>query len=169
MADNTFGDSDNPWGNDPAGGGTDQPQIPQDQQAPQDPFPPATSDPVIFSPSMPPIPVPPPPPTMAPPGVGTYYGNQTGYGVSGPSNDGMAIASMVVGILGLVGFCLWFIAGILDVIAIVLGGVSLARIKNSNGYLGGKGFAIAGLTCGIIGIILIILFFVFAFALNTNF
>lgn len=153
MVDNGFGNNENPWDNDPSKAQEDGPT------APQIPMPPMPMEAAI--------PVPPPPPS-SPPGVGTYYGNQVGYGVSGPSNDGMAIASMVVGILGLVSFCFWFISIILDIIAIVLAGVSMARISKSNGYLGGKGFAITGLVCGILGIIATVLFWVSVLTIGNN-
>ena len=56
-------------------------------------------------------------------------------------SKGFSIASMVLGIVSLVLVCIP--AGI---VAIILGGVSLATKK------GGRGMAIAGLVCAIIGI-----------------
>ena len=63
---------------------------------------------------------------------------------------GKAIASMVLGICAVVfGCCLWAWLGIvLGIIAIVLGALVL---KNKEA---GKGFAIAGLVCGIVGAVL---------------
>lgn len=63
-----------------------------------------------------------------------------------PKSKGLAIASMVCGICGLV-FCWtsWF-AFILDVCAIVFGIVALVKIKK--GEADGKGMAIAGIVCG---------------------
>lgn len=64
--------------------------------------------------------------------------------------SGMAIASMVIGILGLVGG--WMCCGvILPVLAIVFGHISLGRIQKSSGRLTGKNMAIAGLTMGYVG------------------
>lgn len=68
---------------------------------------------------------------------------------------GMAIASMVLGILALVlSCCLPGINLLLALIGVILGGVSLA------GHKGGRGMAIAGVVCSIITLIptLIVLF-----------
>lgn len=63
---------------------------------------------------------------------------------------GLAIASMVCGIVGL------FIFGIvLGILAIIFGAISIGKIKRSGGYLRGKGMAVAGLVLGIVGIALL--------------
>lgn len=72
------------------------------------------------------------------------------YNGSMPTPDGpkgKAIASMVLGICAVVfGCCIWAWLGlILGVIAIALGAIVL---KNKEA---GRGFAIAGLVCGIVG------------------
>lgn len=65
-----------------------------------------------------------------------------------PQKKGMAIASMVLGILALVlSCCVPYLPVLLALIAVILGGISLAKKQ------GGKGMAIAGLVCGIIGLI----------------
>ena len=53
--------------------------------------------------------------------------------------SGMAIAAMVLGILGI------FTCGLTAIPAIILGIVSLVRIEKSGGSLTGRGFAIAGI------------------------
>lgn len=65
-----------------------------------------------------------------------------------PQNQpkGLAIASMVLGIVAIVLFCIPYVCIPAGIVAIILGGVSLATKK------GGKGMAIAGLVCAIIGI-----------------
>lgn len=61
---------------------------------------------------------------------------------------GMGIASMVLGICSLVlSCCLPYVPFFLALVAVILGGVTLAKKK------GGKGMAIAGLVCGIIALI----------------
>ena len=55
-----------------------------------------------------------------------------------PKTSGLAIASLVMGILG---FC----TGITSVVGLILGTMALLKISNSQGKLGGKGLAIAGL------------------------
>jgi hypothetical protein len=67
-----------------------------------------------------------------------------------PVTSGMAIASMVLGILGLVGG--WMCCGVVfPVLALVFGHLSLSQIQKSSGRLTGKNMAIAGLTMGYVG------------------
>jgi len=66
-----------------------------------------------------------------------------GYGYpAAPKTDGMAIASMVCSLAGLVACC------IPSVVGLILGLVSLSRIKKSQGALGGRGMAITGVVVG---------------------
>lgn len=63
-------------------------------------------------------------------------------------SSGMAIASMVLGIVALVfSCCLWFISVPCAIVAVILAAVSL------KGNKGGKGMAVAGLVCAIISLI----------------
>ena len=73
-------------------------------------------------------------------------------------SNGMAIASMVCGILSLVLCCGMWISWILSAVAIILGAVSLAKKK------GGSGMAIAGIVTGVFGLLFSILFTVILFA-----
>jgi hypothetical protein len=67
----------------------------------------------------------------------------------------MAITSLVLGILAFPGICFYWIPGLaLGITAIVLGRISVGRIRNSNGYLGGSGLAQAGWICGAIATLL---------------
>lgn len=83
---------------------------------------------------------------------GNQYGQQPGYGpyagypqpYQQPGN-GLAIASLVCGIVGLLIF--WII---LSPLAIIFGGVGLSKANKGAKY---KGLAIAGLVLGIVGII----------------
>lgn len=63
-------------------------------------------------------------------------------------SKGLSIASMVLGIIALVLFCIPYVCIPCGLIGIILGGVSLAKKQ------GGKGMAIAGLVCSIIAIII---------------
>ena len=65
---------------------------------------------------------------------------------------GMAVASLVLGIISL-GFNVLFVPTIL---AIVFGFVALGQIKN-NINLTGRGMAVAGIICGIIGALIVII------------
>lgn len=87
------------------------------------------------------------------------------YNGSVPTPDGpkgKAIASMVLGICAVVGgCCIWSWLGlILGVIAVVLGALVL---KNKEA---GKGFAIAGLVCGIVGVVWSIVALIIVLALG---
>lgn len=59
-----------------------------------------------------------------------------------PKTCGMAVASMVCGILG------FFTLGLTGVAAVILGFLGLSKIKQSGGALEGRGMAIAGLVTG---------------------
>lgn len=82
-----------------------------------------------------------------PQGGGPQYG-QPGYGYPVPQQqpgNGLAIAGMVCGIVGLLVF--WII---LSPLAIIFGGVGWNRANNGAKY---KGMAIAGVVLGIVGIV----------------
>ena len=67
----------------------------------------------------------------------------------GPKTSGLAIASMVTGILAIVpGCCCGFLGIPLSIVALVMGIISIQQINNSGGQIGGKGMAIAGTICG---------------------
>jgi hypothetical protein len=79
---------------------------------------------------------------------------------------GLATAAMVLGIVGLVfslAGCTWFLGIPLDILAIVFGAVGLAKVKSGQGS--GETMAKAGLICGIIGIVVVIAWFVIAFTI----
>ncbi|GAA1797037.1 hypothetical protein GCM10009795_048100 [Nocardioides hankookensis] len=91
------------------------------------------------------------------------YG-QPGYGQPGypyvsptPPTDGLALGSMITGIAALVLSCLYGIGLLASPVAMVLGKVSMNRIKRSQGQLGGRGMALTGFILGIIGTVLLVL------------
>jgi hypothetical protein len=67
--------------------------------------------------------------------------------------NGLSVASLVLGILSIFLFCTY---GVVAILAIVFGHVSLSQIKRSQGTQSGRGMAIAGLVCGYIGLALVI-------------
>lgn len=67
-------------------------------------------------------------------------------GVASGGNSGLAIASLVLGIISL---CTGLFGGIP---AVICGHMALNRINQSNGAIGGRGMAIAGLILGYIAI-----------------
>jgi uncharacterized protein DUF4190 len=74
-----------------------------------------------------------------------------------PPNEGLAVASMVVGIVSMVLACGYGIGLLGSPVAMVLGRVSMKRIDRSQGQLGGRGMAQAGFILGIIGTVLLVL------------
>ena len=66
-----------------------------------------------------------------------------------PPTNGMAVASMVLGILGMVGM-IWIVSPIL---ALVFGYISKGQIDRSGGVQEGRGYAIAGIVLGWVGIV----------------
>ena len=63
-------------------------------------------------------------------------------------SSGLAVASLVLGILGILGFGLF-----LGLPAAICGHIALAKIKRSQGTLSGKGLAIAGLAIGYVSVV----------------
>ena len=70
--------------------------------------------------------------------------------------SGLAIASLVLGLVSLTGFCCC--AGIVPaILAIVFGHVAASQIRRSEGRLNGMGMAVAGLVIGYASVALQIL------------
>ena len=61
-----------------------------------------------------------------------------------PKTSGMAIASLVCGIV--------WVYGVTSVLAIVFGAIARKNIRESNGWVTGGGMATAGLVLGIVGV-----------------
>jgi Domain of unknown function (DUF4190) len=85
--------------------------------------------------------VPPPPVAYAP----------VGAGYARPRTDGLAIGSLITGIVSLV--CFWpFCLGILlGPAAAIMGFISRQRVAASGGSVGGAGLAMAGMIVGVVG------------------
>jgi hypothetical protein len=82
-----------------------------------------------------------------------------------PPTNGMAVASMVLGILGMVGM-IWIIS---PVLALVFGYLSKGQIDRSGGAQEGRGYAIAGIVLGWVGIVWGILMAVWMWWAFTHF
>jgi hypothetical protein len=98
-------------------------------------------------------------PSYQQPGYQPYGGPgylPPGY-VTAPQNEGMAVASMVIGIVSLVLACGYGIGLLGAPVALVMGRVSMKRIDASGGQLGGRGMAQAGFILGIVGSVLLVL------------
>ncbi|NKI45459.1 DUF4190 domain-containing protein [Streptomyces sp. LD120] len=93
----------------------------------------------------------PPAPYGMPPYTGTPY-PPSPYGWNGsvpmPSN-GMGVASLVTGIVSAAGFCMWPVALLLGVMAIVFGTVQRGKVSRGEATNGGQ--ALAGIICGSVG------------------
>ncbi|MGX1272665.1 DUF4190 domain-containing protein [Streptomyces phaeoluteigriseus] len=82
-------------------------------------------------------------------GAPAYYGWAAPQ--PGPSN-GMGMAAMILGIVSAVGFCLWPVAIITGVLALVFG--LIGRAKANRGEAANPGQALAGIICGAAGMVL---------------
>jgi hypothetical protein len=71
-----------------------------------------------------------------------------------PKNSGLAIGSLVLGIIALV-LSVICIGPLFAIPAVILGHKALSQIKRSGGAIEGHGFAVGGLVTGYIGIALI--------------
>jgi hypothetical protein len=77
-----------------------------------------------------------------------------------PTRNGMAIAALVLGILGIVLFFIPFVGMIPGILGIVFGAVALRAVKRGGA---GRGMAIAGLVCGAIGTVICLIWTVYVF------
>lgn len=95
-----------------------------------------------------------------------------GYNIPGyggqmpPQTSAMAVTALVLGIVGLLGFC--FCYGILGLPGLILGIIAMKEIKASNGAKTGHGMALAGSITGGIGLALGVLMFVAFLALQMS-
>ena len=60
--------------------------------------------------------------------------------------EGLAVASLVVSCVGVLGLCAWWIGGLLGVVGAILGHVARRRIRGTG--TGGAGLALAGIIVG---------------------
>ena len=99
----------------------------------------------------------PPPGGYGPPpmGGGGFPPPAMGYGPpQGGSTSGLAIASMITGIISPLACCCQPVSGPLAICALTMGIISLTKIRASHGNLRGGGMAIAGIVLGSIGILM---------------
>ena len=133
---------------------------PQPTPAPEPPRAPTYSPPPA-APSFSPPPAAPygtGPAQFAPPSPAGYpAGGYNPYGLSSglPSTQGMSVASLVLGIIGiLTSFC--FVGGPLGLLGLPLGLVSMSKIKKGEADPSSRGLALAGVICSSIAIALVI-------------
>lgn len=76
-----------------------------------------------------------------------------GYGYAAPRTDGLAIASLIIGIVSLV--CSFMCLGVvLGPTAAIMGFISRQRVSTSGGAIGGGTMALIGLILGVVGFVL---------------
>ncbi len=71
-------------------------------------------------------------------------------------SKGLSIASMVLGIISVVLFCIWYISIPCAILAIIFGIVGMKK--------GGKGMGIAGLVLGIVAVAILVIIYLLAVA-----
>ncbi|MEO5714098.1 MAG: DUF4190 domain-containing protein [Luteolibacter sp.] len=76
--------------------------------------------------------------------------------------NGLAKASMILGIVGLLSSFLICPSILLVIPSLIMGIIGLGRAKKSNGLMGGRGEAIAGITCSSLGLVVMLAFTLFA-------
>ncbi|MCM2411384.1 DUF4190 domain-containing protein [Streptomyces sp. RKAG290] len=108
-------------------------------------------------------------PAPQPPQYGGYPGypgyGQNGWGGPQPAN-GLGIASMVLGIIAVAGFCMYGLGIILGVLALIFGLIGRGRV--SRGEADNGGVALAGIILGSIGIVVSAAFLGFFIWAVTN-
>lgn len=100
------------------------------------------------------------------PNYANYMQNQYGggvYAVPQRAPEGMATASLVMGILSIVSLITVYLPPIFGILGIIFG-----CIHKSKHYPNGNGKANAGIICSVIGLILIIALIAFSVSLVTN-
>lgn len=75
-----------------------------------------------------------------------------------PSN-GLGIAGFVLGLLGLVFFWFPFVGIVLAILGVILSGVAMSNAKKTGS---GTGLAVAGLVCGLVALIPLIIIIIAA-------
>jgi hypothetical protein len=137
---------------------------------------PSSNDPNLAPPPPPPPSGYPPPPAQGPapypPPINPYAAPQTGpgYGYApgpagyygAPRSNGLAIASLILGIVG------WPFCGVGSILAIVFGAIARGQIRAAAGRETGDGLALAGIILGCIGLALVIGFFVISVLAGSN-
>ena len=116
------------------------------------PAPETTPAPTLATTPSPDAPPPPPPPPYAAPQY--QYPAQYGPGRPASATNGLAVASLVLGIITL--------CGIGSILAVIFGYIGKGQIDRSGGTQSGRGLAIAGIVLGWVGIGLLVLFIVLA-------
>ena len=103
-------------------------------------------------------------PYAAPQTVPNYgYGPGPGYGGYGPPrSNGLAVASLILGVVG------WVPCGVGSILAIVFGAIARGQIRASQGRETGDGMALAGIILGCVGLALVVGFIIISAVAGSN-
>ena len=107
--------------------------------------------------------LPPPPPPALAYGAPPSMQPPPGYGQPlpvGQTTNGLAIASLVLGIV--------WVFGLGSILAVIFGFVGRKQIRQSRGRQGGGGMAVAGIVLGFVGVVGLILWIVLIIAVTTS-
>lgn len=88
------------------------------------------------------------------------------YAYAPAKTNGLAIASMVLGILGILLFWFFGLGVLLGILAVVFGFIARGQIARE-GH-GGRGMALAGIITGFVAVGLLVLLFVIGFGLGLS-
>jgi Domain of unknown function (DUF4190)/zinc-ribbon domain len=109
------------------------------------------------------VPLPPPPPPALAYGAPPYVQAPPGYGQPPPvgqTANGLAIASLVLGIV--------WVFGLGSILAVIFGFVGRKQIRQSGGRQSGGGMATAGIVLGFVGVVGLILWIVLIITFATS-
>jgi uncharacterized protein DUF4190 len=95
----------------------------------------------------------PPPPPPGGFGHGGYGGGPPMGPMMQQPSTGLAIAALVCGILAIPGACCCYSSIPLGIAACIMGGIAMSKAKSSPETHGGGNLALAGLACGVVGLI----------------
>ncbi|MFI6645592.1 DUF4190 domain-containing protein [Streptomyces sp. NPDC050504] len=87
------------------------------------------------------------------------YGPPGAWGIAPAPANGMGIASLVLGIVAVTGFCLYGLGIVLGVLAVIFG--AIGRGKARRGEADNGGMALAGIILGVVGALVSAAFLVF--------
>lgn len=97
-----------------------------------------------------------------------YAQYQPAQGSGLPSVNGLAVASMVLGIVSLVFCWCWPVGGTCAIVGLPLGAIAMSKISKGEADPAPKGMAVAGLVMNIISVALIIIVVIWINAVATS-
>lgn len=95
------------------------------------------------------------------------FGNQNNV-YAQPTTNGLSIASLVLGIVGVVFSCCYAFGIIPAIISLVFGIISKKKIKESQGAQKGSGMSLAGIILSVVGILLSICVLILLYHIATD-